>query len=184
MEWLIGLIVGYIAYALFTRGSNKKVAGKQGAASIAQQRNMAERHIMQSGDQKAIAALKRARANPTLYCKTLAREARDGNDTLRTALGVLAGGAIAGMVFHAMDDDASKLEEMQHQLNALESSSEQELHADADEDEDEEEIYDSSDFDIGSVDGFESADGFDGDAFEQEAYDGESDCFDEGVEEG
>jgi len=66
----------------------------------------AEEFIMKSGDQEAIKMLMLARANPSNYSNVLEGGMNKGNDTLRTALGVMTGVVAGNMISNAITANA------------------------------------------------------------------------------
>lgn len=88
-------------------------------------RQEAEDYIMNSGDAEAIKTLMLARANPANYSQVMAGGMNRGNDTLKTALGVMTGVVAGNLIADAITASAisSALEDMQKEVAAFDHNS-------------------------------------------------------------
>lgn len=113
MEWLVGIILVVLIISMIGKSMEKAEAEKKKKDMI-QKRKEAEDYIFSSGDPEAIKMLMLARANPANYSQVLQGGMNKGNDTLKTALGVMAGVAAGNLVSNAITAAAisSALEDM------------------------------------------------------------------------
>ena len=114
--WLI-----LIVFILGMIGNSKEKKEKEAVENeTLRRRKEAEDYIMGSGDPEAIKMLMLARANPANYSQVLAGGMNKGNDTLKTALGVMTGVVVGNLVANAITASAvsSALENMQAELNS------------------------------------------------------------------
>jgi hypothetical protein len=120
MDWWVWLILGIIAFIIIGRYKDTQHK-KQTNNALRQRRQQAEEYILNSGDQEAIKTLMLARAVPEQYGKVLAGGMNKGNDTLKTALGVMTGVVAGTLIANALSatliEDA--LGDMQADLDAL-----------------------------------------------------------------
>jgi hypothetical protein len=110
-----------ILFILGMIGNSKEKKEKEAAENeTLRRRKEAEDYIMGSGDPEAIKMLMLARANPANYSQVLAGGMNKGNDTLKTALGVMTGVVVGNLVANAITASAisSALENMQTELNS------------------------------------------------------------------
>ncbi len=124
MEWWVWLIIGFIVLGMI--GNNKEKEEKKKANDeILKRRKEAEDYIMSSGDPEAIKMLMLARANPANYSQVLSGGMNKGNDTLKTALGVMTGVVAGNLIANAITASAisSALEDMQAELNDIDVGS-------------------------------------------------------------
>lgn len=143
MEWLIiGVIILFIIGA-FGKAKEKAEADKKKEEILKRQKE-AEDYILSSGDTDAIKMLMLARANPSNYAQVLQGGMNKGNDTLKTALGVMAGVAVGNLAANAITAAAisSALEGMEEDLASIDADSLGEIDADI------ADAGDSFDFDI------------------------------------
>lgn len=123
MSWWVWAIV--ILVILGILGNNKeneeKEAAKEANNEAQKRRKEAEDYIMNSGDQEAIKALMLARANPSNYTQTLSSGMNKGNDTLKTALGVMTGVVAGNLIANAITaaQIQGALENMQAEFNKM-----------------------------------------------------------------
>ena len=75
-------------------------------AELVKRQKDAEDYIMRSGDKEAIKMLMLARANPSNYSQVLEGGMNNGNDTLKTALGVMTGVVAGNMISNAITANA------------------------------------------------------------------------------
>lgn len=131
MEWIIGAVVILIIIGAMGGDADKrkKVAAEQEAL---RRRKEAEDYIIQSGDQDAIKTLMLARANPANYSQVMSGGVNKGNDTLKTALGVMTGvvagnlianAITASVISSALDGMKSDLDGADHSTSADSSAS-------------------------------------------------------------
>ena len=149
--WVIAALAALGIFAVlrwFSSEGQKEHALKE----MMKRREQAEDHIMLSGDEEAVETLRRARANPAEYTRILRDGMNAGNDTLRVALGVMAGIIAGNIVTGAAGVEAiqNALDEMHAQSGSLDD-----LYA-ADEDEADEPPFD----DFGVEDGGDDFDAF------------------------
>lgn len=119
MTWWMWLIVVVVVFGMF--GNAKESTKREEAETEAvKRRKEAEDYIMNSGDKEAITALKLAQANPANYTQSLAKSMNSGNDTLKTALGVMTGVVAGNMISNAITTAAisNALEDMQADLGS------------------------------------------------------------------
>lgn len=83
-----------------------KPAAKRAATKALVKRQEAEDYIMSSGDPEAIKMLMLARANPASYSQILSGGMNKGNNTLKTALGVMTGVVAGNMISNAVTASA------------------------------------------------------------------------------
>lgn len=124
MAWWMWLILFFIIVGMF--GGNKEKKEKEEAAKeVLRRRKEAEDYIMSSGDQEAIKMLMLARANPANYSQVLSGGMNKGNDTLKTALGVMTGVVAGNLLANAVTVSAisSALEGMEAQINNVDIGS-------------------------------------------------------------
>ena len=124
MDWWVWAIIIFIVLGVI--GSNKEKEEKKKANDeILKRRKEAEDYIMNSGDPEAIKMLMLARANPANYSQVLAGGMNKGNDTLKTALAVMAGVAAGNLISTAITATAisSALEDMQAELSNIDVDS-------------------------------------------------------------
>jgi len=113
-----------ILFILGMMGNSKEKKEKEAKAAAENEtlrrRKEAEDYIMGSGDPEAIKMLMLARANPANYSQVLAGGMNKGNDTLKTALGVMTGVVVGNLVANAITASAisSALDDMQAELNS------------------------------------------------------------------
>lgn len=119
MSWLMWLLAALVIMGMFGSGAEKKKK-LEAEQEIQRRRKEAEDYILNSGDPEAIKTLMLARANPANYSQVMAGGMNRGNDTLKTALGVMAGVAAGNLVANAVTASAisSSLDDMQAELNA------------------------------------------------------------------
>lgn len=126
MTWWMWLLLILFILGVISSSQEKKEkeakAAKAAAAEneILRRRKEAEDYILDSGDPEAIKMLMLARANPANYSQVLAGGMNRGNDTLKTALGVMTGVVVGNLVANAITASAisSVLEDMQAELNS------------------------------------------------------------------
>lgn len=114
MSWWMWLILVLVIIGMF--GNASEASKKKTEQEEAKRRQKeAEDYILNSGDQEAIKQLMLARANPANYSQVMAGSANRGNDTLKTAAGVMAGVAAGNLVANAITASAvsSALEKAQ-----------------------------------------------------------------------
>lgn len=100
MGWIILIVV--VLAVLSAMGKSAEAKKKQEAVDEAKRRQKeAEDYILNSGDQEAIKMLMLARANPANYSQVMAGGVGKGNDTLKTAVGVMAGVAAGNLIANA-----------------------------------------------------------------------------------
>lgn len=124
MSWWVWLIIIFVVLGMI--GNNKEKEEKKKAnEEILKRRKEAEDYIMSSGDPEAIKMLMLARANPANYSQVLSGGMNKGNDTLKTALGVMTGVVAGNMISTAITASAisSALEDMQAELNDIDIGS-------------------------------------------------------------
>lgn len=124
MDWWVWLIIGFIVLGAI--GSNKeKEEKKKVNEELLKRRKEAEDYIMSSGDPEAIKMLMLARANPANYSQVLTGGMNKGNDTLKTALGVMTGVVAGILIATAITASAieSALNDMQAELSNLDIGS-------------------------------------------------------------
>ena len=124
MEWLMWLFIILVVIGMISSSSEKKKKLEAEQEAVRRRRE-AEDYIMNSGDPEAIKMLMLARANPANYSQVLAGGMNKGNDTLKTALGVMTGVAAGNLIANAITASAisSAMEDMQANLNAADHSS-------------------------------------------------------------
>lgn len=118
--WIIVVILAIIGAS----NSNKEKAAAAKKAEDTNRENQkrreeAENYILNSGDKEAIKMLMLARANPANYSQVLSGGMNKGNDTLKTALGVMTGVVAGNLVANAITASAieSALHDMQAQVD-------------------------------------------------------------------
>lgn len=104
--------------------SEEKKKKEEAEREVQRRRKEAEDYIMSSGDPHAIKMLMLARANPANYGQVLTGGMNKGNDTLKTALGVMTGVAAGNLVANAITASAisSALENMDTNLASIDTS--------------------------------------------------------------
>lgn len=122
MEFLFWLVVILVVIGMISSSVEKKKqqdAERQAAQEALRRRMEAENYILNSGDPEAIKMLMLARANPANYSQVLAGGMNRGNDTLKTALGVMTGVVAGNLIANAITASAisSALDDMQAQLH-------------------------------------------------------------------
>ena len=124
MDWLIWLIIILVVIGMFGSNAEKKQKLEMEQEAL-RRRTDAENYILNSGDPEAIKMLMLARANPANYSQVLAGGMNRGNDTLKTALGVMTGVVAGNMISNAITASAitSAMEDMQTNLDATDHSS-------------------------------------------------------------
>ena len=124
MEWLIWLIIIFVVIGMFGSSAEKKQK-LEAEQEVLRRRMEAENYIMNSGDPEAIKMLMLARANPANYSQVLAGGMNKGNNTLKTALGVMTGVVAGNMIANAITASAisSAMEDMQTNLNTADHGS-------------------------------------------------------------
>lgn len=136
MTWWMWTIVILIILGMF--GSSKDKADNEEAKEEAlKRRKEAEDYILNSGDLEAIKTLKLAQANPANYTQSLARGMNSGNDTVKTALGVMTGVVVGNMISQSITTAAlsDALEEMKTNLDStFDSLTDSDASADIDSD--------------------------------------------------
>ena len=130
MEWWGWVIVAVVVLAII--GSVDKAKKKKKKEEIIQRIKEAENFIFSSGDPKAIQLLMLARANPSNYTQILSGGMNTGNDSLKTALGVMAGVVVGNQVSSAIAAStiSSALADFEKELSALDMSSADFIHGD------------------------------------------------------
>lgn len=127
MEWWVWLIIGFIVLGMIGNSKEKeeKEEKKKANDEILKRRKEAEDYIMSSGDPEAIKMLMLARANPANYSQVLSGGMNKGNDTLKTALGVMTGVIAGNLIANAITASAvsSALDDMQAELNDVDVGS-------------------------------------------------------------
>jgi len=120
MEWWVWLIIALVIIGAIGNAEEEKKK-KEAQEEILRRRKEAEDYIMSSGDPEAIKMLMLARANPANYGQILTGGMNKGNDTLKMALGVMAGVAAGNLVATAITASAvsAALQDMQADLTAL-----------------------------------------------------------------
>lgn len=124
MDWFMWLIIILVIFGII--GSNAEKKKKQEAEQeVLRRRREAEDYIMNSGDPEAIKTLMLARANPANYSQVMAGGMTRGNDTLKTALGVMTGVVAGNLIADAISTSAisSALEHMQKEADAADHGS-------------------------------------------------------------
>lgn len=98
-----------------------KPTAKRAAQKALVNRQEAEDYIMSSGDPEAIKMLMLARANPANYSQILSGGMNKGNNTLKTALGVMTGVVAGNMISNAIAASSvqSALDDMHVELNNI-----------------------------------------------------------------
>lgn len=123
MDWWVWAIIGFIVLGMFGNSKEKEEREEARKANneALRRRQEAEDYIMKSGDQEAIKTLMLARANPSNYTQVMSGGMHKGNDTLKTAIGVMtgvvAGNLIANAITTAQVQNA--LEDMQAEFKDL-----------------------------------------------------------------
>ena len=119
MTWWMWIAVIVIAIGIFGN-ANDSIKREEVEEESLKRRKEAEDYIMNSGDKEAITALKLAQANPANYTQSLAKGMNGGNDTLKTALGVMTGVVAGNMISNAITTAAisNALEDMQTDLSS------------------------------------------------------------------
>ena len=123
MTWWMWLLL--ILFILGAMGNSEEKKKKEEAErEVQRRRKEAEDYIMSSGDPHAIKMLMLARANPANYGQVLTGGMNKGNDTLKTALGVMTGVAAGNLVANAITASAisSALENMDTNLASIDTS--------------------------------------------------------------
>ena len=117
MTWWMWLIAIFILVGVFGNSAEAKKK-KEAEDEVLRRRKEAEDYILGSGDPEAIKMLMLARANPANYSQVLAGGMNKGNDTLRTALGVMTGVVVGNLVANAVTTAAvsSALADLQADL--------------------------------------------------------------------
>ena len=105
MDWFWFIIIAIVVLALIGKNQEKKEAEEKKAELVKRQKD-AEDYIMKSGDEEAIKMLMLARANPSNYSQVLEGGMNKGNDTLKTALGVMTGVVAGNMISNAITANA------------------------------------------------------------------------------
>lgn len=105
MDWFWFIIIAIVVLALIGKNQEKKEAEEK-KAELAKRQKDAEDYIMKSGDEEAIKMLMLARANPSNYSQVLEGGMNKGNDTLKTALGVMTGVVAGNMISNAITANA------------------------------------------------------------------------------
>lgn len=115
--WMWAILVFIILGMIGTKKEDEEK--KQALEENLKRRKEAEDYIMSSGDSEAIKMLMLARANPANYSQVLAGGMNKGNDTLKTALGVMTGVVVGNLVANAITASAisSALDGMQADLS-------------------------------------------------------------------
>jgi len=124
MEWIMWLIIILVIFGMIGSGAEKKKQQEAEQDAIRRRRE-AEDYIMNSGDPEAIKTLMLARANPANYSQVMAGGMNRGNDTLKTALGVMTGVVAGSLIADAISASAisSALENMQKEVDSTEHAS-------------------------------------------------------------
>lgn len=114
MSWWMWLILVLVIIGMFGNASEARKKKTEQEEAKRRQKE-AEDYILNSGDQEAIKQLMLARANPANYGQVMAGSSSRGNDTLKTAAGVMAGVAAGNLVANAITASAvsSALEKAQ-----------------------------------------------------------------------
>ena len=105
MDWIIWLIIIFVVIGVFGGNAEKKKKLEAEQEAL-RRRTDAENYILNSGDPEAIKMLMLARANPANYSQVLAGGMNKGNDTLKTALGVMTGVVAGNMISNAITASA------------------------------------------------------------------------------
>jgi hypothetical protein len=149
MEWWLWLIIGIIVLGCVLHQQEKKQRAKQKAQhERLRRRQEAEDYILKSGDEEAIKTLMYARTHPSNYSKIMSGGMNKGNDTLKTALGVMTGMIVGGLIVSALSDAAiqSAVDEMHTDLDSLDDT----LAASAESDDSSNDFADNDSFDDGA----------------------------------
>jgi len=101
MEWLFWIVAVLVGIVMIG-SSIEKAEKKAEQTEMLKRRKEAEDYILGSGDADAIKMLMLARANPANYSQVLSGGMNRGNDTLKTALGVMVGVAAGNLVANAI----------------------------------------------------------------------------------
>lgn len=120
--WLL-LILFFMGIKEEKRKKERERRRNQAEREVQRRRKEAEDFIMSSGDPHAITMLMLARANPANYGQVLTGGMNKGNDTLKTALGVMTGVAAGNLVANAITASAisSALENMETNLASVDT---------------------------------------------------------------
>lgn len=103
---LIGFMIIFSQIGMAKEALIDKPAAKRAATKALVKRQEAEDYIMNSGDPEAIKLLMLARANPANYSQILSGGMNKGNNTLKTALGVMTGVVAGNMISNAVTASA------------------------------------------------------------------------------
>ncbi|WP_035383895.1 hypothetical protein [Ferriphaselus sp. R-1] len=124
MSWLMWLFAALVILGMIGSSAEKKKK-LEAEQEVQRRRKEAEDYILNSGDSEAIKTLMLARANPANYSQVMAGGINRGNDTLKTALGVMAGVAAGNLVANAITASSisSALDDMQSELNTADHPS-------------------------------------------------------------
>jgi hypothetical protein len=135
MDWFWVILAVVVIFGVIGNNNQKKEANEKIDALMKRQQD-AEEFIMKSGDQEAIKMLMLARANPSNYSNVLEGGMNKGNDTLRTALGVMTGVVAGNMISTAITANAisQALAEMETEFETALSDTDLELDGDVGDD--------------------------------------------------
>jgi len=135
MDWFWVILAVVVILGVIGNNNQKKEANEKKEALVKRQQD-AEEFIMKSGDQEAIKMLMLARANPSNYSNVLEGGMNKGNDTLRTALGVMTGVVAGNMISTAITANAISqvLAEMETEFDTALSDTGFELDGDVSDD--------------------------------------------------
>ncbi|MDD2719940.1 MAG: hypothetical protein PHH47_01360 [Gallionella sp.] len=124
MGWVAWTLIILFVLAVIGNSAEKKKQQEIQQEAL-RRRQEAEDYIMNSGDTEAIKTLMLARANPANYSQVMAGGMNRGNDTLKTALGVMTGVVAGNLIADAITASAisSALEDMQKEVAAFEHGS-------------------------------------------------------------
>lgn len=123
MTWWMWVLLVLLIIGAVENNKEKKQKEEE-LLEFQRRRKEAEDYIMSSGDPEAIKMLMLARANPANYRQILTGGMNKGSETLKTALGVMAGVAAGNLIANAVSAAAisNALESMNSNLASIDTS--------------------------------------------------------------
>ncbi len=135
--WIIVIAAGLWLYSRRQAAPSPPAHGRP-SSELDQRRKKAEEHILSSGDPDAMALLAQAQSDPARYSSILEHGMRGGNNTIRTALAMMAGLVIGHMIAssHTDDEITAALDDVRDELDSSAGSAHDHAESDGDDDDD------------------------------------------------